>query len=62
VSYVLLTEYNPGDQMNNEMVGHVAHVGGSGRAYRALVGKCERKRLCGSPGQRWEDNMKMDLQ
>jgi hypothetical protein len=48
--------------MNNEMVGHVAHVGGIGGAYRALVWKRERKRLCGIPRQRWERTIEMELQ
>jgi len=30
--------------------------------YSFLVGKPEGKRLLGSPRQRWEDNIKMDLQ
>ena len=31
------------------------------RAYRALVGKPEGRRLLGRPRHRWEDNIKMDL-
>jgi len=30
--------------------------------YRALVGIPESKRHLGGPRQRWEDNIKMDLQ
>jgi hypothetical protein len=30
-------------------------------AYRALVGKPERRRTLGRPRRRWEDNIKMDL-
>jgi len=30
--------------------------------YRILVGKPERKKPLGSPGRRWEYNIKMDLQ
>jgi hypothetical protein len=30
-------------------------------AYRALVGKPERRRPRGRPRRRWEDNIKMDL-
>jgi hypothetical protein len=30
--------------------------------YRVLVGKPEGKRPLGRPRQRWEDNIKMDLQ
>jgi hypothetical protein len=30
-------------------------------AYRALVGKTERRRPLGRPRRKWEDNIKMDL-
>jgi hypothetical protein len=30
--------------------------------YRMLVGKSERKRPLGRPRNRWEDNIKIDLQ
>jgi len=30
--------------------------------YKVLVGKCEGKRSSGRPRQRWEDNIKTDLQ
>jgi hypothetical protein len=30
-------------------------------AYKILVGKFERKRQCGRPKCRWEDNIKMDF-
>ena len=30
--------------------------------YRVLVGKPKGKRLPGRPSQRWEDNIKLDLQ
>jgi hypothetical protein len=30
-------------------------------AYRALVGKPERRKPLGRPSRRWEDNIKMDL-
>jgi hypothetical protein len=30
-------------------------------AYRALVGKPERRRPLGRPRRRWKDNIKMDL-
>jgi hypothetical protein len=30
-------------------------------AYRALVGKSERRRPLGRPRRRWEDNIKTDL-
>jgi hypothetical protein len=39
-------------------VGHVAHMGEGRGVYRVLVGKPEGKR----PRQRWEGNLKMDLQ
>jgi hypothetical protein len=36
---------------------------GEGRgAYRILVGRPEGRRPLGRPRQRWEDNIKMDLQ
>jgi hypothetical protein len=41
--------------------GHVARKGKRRRAYRALVGKPERRRPLGRPRRRWEDNIKMDL-
>ena len=40
----------------------MARVGGRRGAYRALVGRPERKRRLGRPRTRWEDNIKMDLQ
>jgi len=42
--------------------GHVAHMGEKGGVYRILVGKPEGKRPLGRPRNRWEDNIKMDLQ
>ena len=36
--------------------------GGGERLYRILVGKPEGKRPLGRPRQRWEENIKMDLQ
>ena len=41
--------------------GHVARMGKFRNAYRVLVGKPESKRPLGSPKNRWEDNIKMDL-
>jgi len=41
--------------------GHVARMGDRRDAYRALVGKPERKRPLGRPRLRWKDNIKMDL-
>jgi hypothetical protein len=40
--------------------GRVARMGERG-AYRALVGKAERRRLVERSRHRWEDNIKMDL-
>jgi hypothetical protein len=42
--------------------GHVARIGERRGVYRVLVGKPVGKRLLGRPRQRWEDNIKMDLQ
>ncbi|KAJ4437003.1 hypothetical protein ANN_17135 [Periplaneta americana] len=36
-------------------------MGESRNAYRVLVGRPEGKRPLGTPGRRWEDNIKMDL-
>jgi hypothetical protein len=41
--------------------GHVARMGESRGAYRALVRKPEGRRPLGRPGRRWEDSIKMDL-
>ena len=41
--------------------GHVALMGVGRGAYRALVGKPERRRPFGRPRRRWEDNIKMEL-
>jgi hypothetical protein len=41
--------------------GHVAHMGERRGAYRALVGKPEKRRPLGRPKHKWEDNIKMDL-
>jgi hypothetical protein len=43
-------------------VEHVACTGERGGVYRVLVGKSEGKRPLGSPGIRWNDNIKLDLQ
>jgi len=42
-------------------MGHLAHMGERRGAYRALVGRPERKRQLERPRHRWEDNIKMDL-
>jgi len=41
---------------------HVARVGQGRGVHRLLVGKPEGKRPLGRPRQRWEDNIKIDLQ
>jgi hypothetical protein len=41
--------------------GHVARMGESRGAYRALVGTPEGRRPLERPRRRWEDNIKMDL-
>ena len=41
--------------------GHVARMGETRGACRALVGKPEGRRQFGRPRSRWEDNFKMDL-
>ncbi|KAJ4435328.1 hypothetical protein ANN_17938 [Periplaneta americana] len=41
--------------------GHVARMGESRNAYRALVGRSGGKRPLGRPRRRWEDNIKMYL-
>jgi len=43
-------------------MGHVACVGERRGVYMVLLGKSEGKRPLGRPRQRWEDNIKMDLQ
>jgi len=42
--------------------GRVARMGERRGVYRVLVGKPEGKRPRGRPVNRWEDNIKMDLQ
>ena len=42
--------------------GHVARMGEDRGVYRVSVGKPEGKRPLGRPRNRWEDNIKMDLQ
>jgi hypothetical protein len=43
-------------------VGHVARMREGRGAYRILVGRPEGRRPLGRHRQRWEDNIKMDLQ
>jgi len=42
--------------------GHVARLGEWGGVYRFLVGKPKGKRPLGTPRQRRDDNIKIDLQ
>jgi len=42
--------------------GHVALLGERRGVYRVLVGKSEGRRPFGRPRNRWEDNIKMDIQ
>ena len=42
--------------------GHVARIGERRGVYRVSVGKPEGKKPLGKPRNRWEDNIKMDLQ
>jgi len=44
------------------LAGHVARMGDRKFAYSFVVGKCEFQRPLGSPGNRWFDNIEMDLQ
>jgi hypothetical protein len=41
--------------------GHVARMWEGKGVYRVLVGRPEGKRPLGRPGNRWEDNIKLDL-
>ena len=44
------------------LAGHIACTGERGDAYRVLVGKPEVQRPLGTIRNRWEANIKMDLQ
>ena len=44
------------------LMGHVACMGERRRVYRVLVGKPEGNRPLGRTRQKWEDNIKIDLQ
>jgi hypothetical protein len=44
------------------MGGYVAFLGEKRGVYRVLLGKSEGRRPLGRPRNRWEDNIKMDLQ
>jgi hypothetical protein len=39
----------------------VASMGEKNNAYRIFVGSPEEKRLLGTPGSKWENNIKIDL-
>ena len=55
--------YYSGDQIKkHEMGGARRTYGEKIGAYRVLVGKPEGKRPLGKPNNRWEDNIKVDLQ
>jgi hypothetical protein len=40
---------------------HVARMGDGRGVYRVLVGRLEAKRPVGRPGNRWKNNIKLDL-
>ena len=42
--------------------GHVARMEEGRSTFKILTGKPTGKRLLGSPGGRWENNIRMDLQ
>jgi hypothetical protein len=42
-------------------MGHVTRITKKKSAYKDLVGKNLKVRLCGSLRRRWEDTIKMDL-
>jgi hypothetical protein len=63
LSYVLITKYYSGNQIEkNEMGGACRTYGEKSGACRILVGRPEGRRPLGRPRHRWEDNIKMDLQ
>jgi hypothetical protein len=45
----------------NEVAGHVAHMGEERKVYRVLVGMPEGKGTVERPRHRWEDGIRMDL-
>jgi hypothetical protein len=52
-----------GHQVKKNEMGRTCSKPGERRvAYRALVGKAERRRPLGRPRPRWEHDIKMDLQ
>ena len=59
---VLLTKYHSDDQIKKtEMARTCSTYGERKGAYRALVGKHERRRPLERPRRKLEDNIKMDL-
>jgi hypothetical protein len=45
----------------DEMAGHVAHIGEVRNAYSILVGEPAGRRPLGRPRRRWEGNIREDL-
>jgi hypothetical protein len=61
--YVILLILYLGDHVKKTGMCRSCSTYGERRdAYRALVGKPEKKRPLGTPRRRWEDNIKMDLE
>jgi hypothetical protein len=59
----MLNHYYAGDKIKTNKIGGACRSDGEGRGmYRVLVGKPEGKRPLGRPWQRWEYNIKIDLQ
>jgi hypothetical protein len=46
----------------NEITGHVVWMGKERRVCRLLMGKPEGKRPMGRPRNKWENNIRVDLQ
>jgi hypothetical protein len=42
-------------------ISHMTCMGQKTKAYRILVGKCERMRVLGRWRHKWQDNIEMDL-
>jgi hypothetical protein len=59
----LLTHYCADDETKRiRWEGHVERMGDGRGVYKVLVGKSDGKRLLVMPRNRWEDNIKVDLQ